>query len=148
MSVKDSYLSEHQRALLSRYYNGKEPKHEKTPKLILNLSKKEKYVVHIKTLRFHLEIGRVPTKVHRAVKIKQGAWLKLWIDFNTNKRNGAKNDFARDMFKLMNNAVYGKTIMGTVRNHINGLRPPEHRREFRNASTTQTTRAVTSSMMN
>lgn len=70
--------------------------------------------------------------------------MKLWIDFNTNKRNGAKNDFARDMFKLMNNAVYGKT-MGTVRNHINGLRPPEHRREFRNASTTQTTRAVTSS---
>ena len=117
MTVKESYLSDHQRALYRHYYNGKEPKDEKTPKLILNLHDKEKYVVHIKTLRFYLEKGMILKKVHRAVKFKQRAWLKPWIDFNTNKRKEAKNDFEKDMFKLMNNAVYGKT-MENVRNHM------------------------------
>ena len=117
MHVKESFLSEHQRVLYKHYYNGKEPQDEKTAKLILNLNPKEKYVVHIKTLRFYLEKGMVLKKVHRAVKFKQRAWLKPWIDFNTNKRKQARNDFEKDMFKLMNNAVYGKT-MENVRNHM------------------------------
>ena len=99
------------------YYNGKEATDEKQPKLILNLKDKERYVVHIKSLRFYLEKGMKLKKVHRGVKFKQSAWLRPWIDFNTKKRKEAKSDFEKDMFKLMNNAVYGKT-MENVRNHI------------------------------
>ena len=117
MCISKDLLSEHQLDLHRHYYNGKEAKNEKQPKLILNLKDKEHYVVHIKSLRYYLEKGMKLKKVHRGVKFKQSSWLKPWIDFNTNKRKEAKSDFEKDMFKLMNNAVYGKT-MENVRKHI------------------------------
>ena len=49
-------------------------------------------------------------KVNNTFRFKQKAWLKPWIDFNTDKRKQATSDFEKDMYKLMNNAVYGKTM--------------------------------------
>ena len=48
--------------------------------------------------------------IYKGVKFQERAWLKTWIDLNTEKRKEAKSDFEKDMFKLMNNAVYGKTM--------------------------------------
>ena len=36
--------------------------------------------------------------------------MKPYIDFNTQKRKEATNDVDKNLFKLLNNAVYGKTI--------------------------------------
>ena len=116
MNVVESLLSEHQKTLHRHYYNGKEAKDEKRHKLILNQQNKSNYVVHIKALQFYLKKGMKLINVHKGVKFQQRQWLKPWIDFNTEKRKEAKSDFEKDMFKLMNNAVYGKT-MENVRNH-------------------------------
>ena len=89
---------------------------DKTQKLVCNLRDKKKYVVHISILKQALEHGLKLKKVHRVIEFNQEAWLKKYININTELRKKASNDFEKDFFKLMNNAVFGKT-MENVRKH-------------------------------
>ena len=57
-------------------------------------------------------------EIHRIIEFNQDAWLKPYIDMNTELREAAKNDFEKDLFKLMNNSIFGKT-MENIRNHRN-----------------------------
>ena len=77
-------------------------------KLVPNLYYKRKYVIHVRALAQALEHGLVLGRIHRCIELKQSAWMKEYIDFNTRLRTAAKNDFEKDFYKLMNNSVFGK----------------------------------------
>ena len=87
-----------------------------TKKLVCNLNDKKNYIVHINVLKQALDHGLKLRKVHRVIEFDQEAWLKEYIDVNTELRKKASNDFEKDFFKLMNNAVFVKN-MKNVRKH-------------------------------
>ena len=89
---------------------------DKCKKLVCSLRNKKNYVVQIRSLKQALNHGLKLKKVNRISEFNQEAWLKNYIDMNTELRKIAKNDFEKDLFKLMNNAVFGKT-MENVRKH-------------------------------
>ena len=88
----------------------KRMKIDKCKKLVCNLHDKKKYVVHIKSLKQALNHGLKLKRVHRIIEFNQQAWLKPYIDMNTELRKLAKDDFEKDLFKLMNSSVFGKTM--------------------------------------
>ena len=71
-------------------------------KLLCNLCNKKNYVVHIKSLKQELNHGLKLKKVHKIIEFNQEAWLKPYIDMNTELRKVASNDFEKDFYKLMN----------------------------------------------
>ena len=97
-------------------------------KLIPNLSNKTKYVLHYRNLQMYLSLGMKLAKIHRVLKFKQPDWMKKYIDFNTEKRKNATNDFEKDSFKLTINSVYAKTI-DSLRKKIN-VRLVNNKKDF------------------
>ena len=85
-------------------------------KLVVDLYYKQRYVVHIRALQQALDHGLVLERIHRTIEFKQSPWMKEYIAFNTKLRTAAKNDFEKDFYQLMNNAVFSKT-MENIRKH-------------------------------
>ena len=87
-------------------------------KLVPNLRDKKNYVIHIQALNQALQHGLRLDRIHQVIEFDQSPWLKTYIDFNTQLRTAATNDFEKDFFELMNNSVFGKT-MENIRKHRN-----------------------------
>ena len=74
-------------------------------KLVPNLMDKSRYVLHYRNLQLYLSLGMKLEKVHKVLKFDQSAWMAPYIEKNTQLRTAATNDFEKDFYKLMNNAV-------------------------------------------
>ena len=83
---------------------------DKCSKLVCNLYDKNNYVVYIRSLKQALDHGLILKKVHTLIQFHQEAWLKEYIDMDTEFRKQAKIDFEKDFFKLMNNSAFEKTM--------------------------------------
>lgn len=82
----------------------------KATKLISTFSDKKEYVVHYLTLKTYLELGMKIIKVHRVLSFHQTPYLKEYIDLCTSLRKKSKSSTHEAIWKLMNNALFGKTI--------------------------------------
>ena len=60
-------------------------------------------------------MGLKITNIHSVIKYKQTTIFKKYIDENSLKRQAATDNFTKDLYKLLNNALFGKT-MENVRN--------------------------------
>ena len=85
------------------------PKPAPVKKLTPNLNNKKSYVIHYRNLKQAIKNGLILKKVHKVLWFKQSKWLSNYIEFNTNMRSKAENDFEKDFFKLLNNSIFGKT---------------------------------------
>jgi hypothetical protein len=105
-------MSEYQHGLLGA---GVAP--TKVEKLVPNLRDKDRYVLHYRNLQLYLSLGMKLKKVHRALSFKQSPWMEPYIRMNTELQKQATSDFEKDLYKLLNNSVFGKT-MENLRNRV------------------------------
>ena len=106
MKVEEEMLTTCQHSILKKSGS----RHTPTEKLIPNLMHKKDYVVHLSVLQLYMKLGLRVTKVTDVISFKQAAWLKPYIEMNTQLRTKAANDFEKDLYKLANNSVFGKTM--------------------------------------
>ena len=108
-TITESELSEYQKSTLQ----DREINLMESEKLINTLYDKDHYSVEINELKLYLQLGMKLKKIHDVISYKTSCFLKPYIEFNTSKRDYAKSindDFGKELFKLMNNVIYGKTI--------------------------------------
>ena len=82
----------------------------KAQKLIGSFEDKKNYVIHYRALRQCLDNGLELLKVHRIIKFRQFRYLKPYIEYTNFLRASSSDDLSKTSFKLMNNAIYGKTL--------------------------------------
>ena len=105
--------------LFTTYMNGvKQLNYKPSEKLMCDLTNKQKYMIHYRMFKFYTKIGMKVTHIHTIYRFKQSPWLEKYINHNTQKRTKAKTNFEKDLYNLMNNAFFSKT-MENVRDRVN-----------------------------
>ena len=107
IAVERDWLGPYQDDLVEKLDNGR---FSVTKKLVPHLGPRTDYVIHYQELQYYIKLGMVVDEVTEILSFKQTNWLAQYIDFNTKLCQKAENDFEKGFFKLMNNAVYGKTM--------------------------------------
>jgi len=86
--------------------------------LVPNLWDKSRYVLHITNLKLYTYLGMKVDQIHKVMEFDQKAFLAPYIAFNTENIVWQDRVLKKIFFKLMSNAVYGKTIE-QLRNRVN-----------------------------
>ena len=97
---------------------------KKVKKLVANLHDKNEYVIYIRSLKQALNHGLILKNVNRVI------FNKPYIEMNTQLWQKAKNNFDKDFFKLMNNAVFWKTMKDIRKYRHIKLVTTERRRNY------------------
>src|SRR5438552_16574978 len=80
-----------------------------SPKLFTSFLPKKNYPIHYANLLQAVRHGLVIEKFHRGISFSQSAFMSEYIELNNELRRQAVDEFEKNLFKLLNNSVYGKT---------------------------------------
>ena len=83
-------------------------------KLVAHHCGVKNYLIILPLLQFLITQGVEISKVHKAIKFKQGFFLKNFIDENIRMRAAATNPFIKNALKSINNAIYGRTLLSPL----------------------------------
>ena len=111
LDVKETDISDFSKSLLEQC-NLKVPKPNK--KLIAHHLGVKDYLISLPLLQFLLSKGLKIDKVHKVYKFKQSSFLKSFIENNIKRRAQANNPFIKNAIKLINNAIYGRTLLNKL----------------------------------
>ena len=114
LEVRKAWMLGYQKNVLKMIYGGSSNELEK---LVPNLHDKTRYVLHYCNLQLYLQLRMRLKKIHQPVHFDQSPWIAPYIRMNTDLCKQAKNTFEQDLYKLMNNSVFGKT-MDNIRQRI------------------------------
>lgn len=81
-----------------------------TTKLIASLDNKRNYILYFKNLQLYTRLGMKLTKVHKILSFSQKPIFRDYIQFNSDKRAQATNDFDVNFYKFLSNSLFGKTM--------------------------------------
>ena len=90
-------------------YAKKAPPNTKIPKLLATLEDKKNYVVHIRNLKFYMDLGIKLIKIHQILKYNHSCWMAKYIDKCITLRKESTNEFDIATWKLFVNACFGKS---------------------------------------
>ena len=107
--IENKDLSAYQKDLLE-YLKTYGYRRAPVEKLLTTFNSREKYILHFSNFKLYLNLGMKLKKIHRVLKFRQSKYLQKYIILNAKLRKKAKNEFEKNLFKLMNNSVFGKSI--------------------------------------
>jgi hypothetical protein len=110
-TISFDMLSPYQKTVLKQIYNKSSYKEKK---LTTTFFDREKIILHALNLKLYLQLGMKIKEIYRVIKFEQKPFMKKWVDFCTEKRSKATNEFTKNFWKLLVNSVYGKTIESIV----------------------------------
>lgn len=121
LTIDPQMYSDYSTSTASKNTNN-EPLKDQCAKLVPSLMPKQDYHVHILMLQQLLKQGWQITKINKILRFDQSAFMEPFITHNTNRRvqcSKNKDDAGVNLYKLLNNATYGKT-MENVLNRFDG----------------------------
>ena len=84
-------------------------------KLIPNLFNKKNYVLRYENAKLISQLGYKITKIHKVLQFSQETILKDYIMSNTFMRTQTKLESEKDLYKLINNSIFSKTMEDIIK---------------------------------
>ena len=87
----------------------------KFPKLVNHLMERKRYVITLEMYYLAQQQGVKFTAIHRALQYRQENWIAPYVAYNTRMRQDSTDSFSSDYHKLLNNALFGKTLQDVTK---------------------------------